>query len=500
MEIRTEVKEVLIYRSGASVRRRGTVHLKEGENRTAIAGLSAGAYTDTMQLRFPKEVSASAIHVVSREEEEKEAARIQEKIAEITQKIEALKAQSQMWLNAGSLSSDHITMAEIEDYITRYPQRVGAIDGEIRALEKEKKQLNKELSEAAERDSRPLISVILKAQKEGDYPFELVYQETAARWDSKYEIHTDGQSSPLEIRAGAQVYQNTHEDWKDVKISLRTGMPVYSASLPELNPVYLDFSVPRPAIFGTMNAAMKMSAPMMAMEESAEADDSWASGDTAQLSRVVTEAADISSSDTMTEYQLSGRYDIAAGSDGLSADLNTFSLKADYVIRAVPKEDTRAYLLAEIKTADLPMMINGTASVYLDGVYTGTARLAPDYGEETYAIALGTEERITLSRTGKKMKSSKAVIGNTQSTSYEYEITVNNGKDSAAHISITDQIPVSREEKVKVDEISLDKGVLDDRTGKVTWEIDLQPQQTITLRVKYRVSWPKDKSLNIPRV
>ena len=492
MEIRTEVKEAVVYRSGASIRRAGKVHLNEGDNKTVIAGLSQGAYTDTMQLRFPKEISASAVHVISREEDDKEVTAIAEKIDEITRRIEALKSQAEMWLNAGSLSSDHITMAEIEEYITRYPERVSAIDAEIRTLEKEKKKLNRQLSEAQQRDGRPLISVNLNAPIEGDYPFELVYQETAARWNSKYEVHTDAQNLPLEIRVKAEVYQNTYEDWKNIKIALRTGMPVYSASLPELNPIYLDFSVPRP-VYGAMRPMMKMNAPMR--DETVQM--AFAEEDTAQLSRLdVNPSAEVSTSDTMTEYQLGGRYDIASGTDGLNVDLNAFTLKADYVIKAVPKEDTGAYLLAEVKTADLPMIIGGNAAIYLDGVYTGTARLSPDYGEETFAVALGTEERIRLSRTAKKKKSSEALIRNSQSTAYEYEITVNNSKDTPAKITVIDQIPVSRENAINVEATSLDKGVLDEKTGEVRWQIELQPQETKTLHVEYRVSWPKDKSLN----
>ena len=108
--------------------------------------------------------------------------------------------------------------------------------------------------------------------------------------------------------------------------------------------------------------------------------------------------AEVSSGDTMTEYVPASLYDIASGDDGLTIDLQSFTLKADFVTKAVPKKDIRAYLLAEIKTSDLPAAIHGNAAVYLDGTYTGTSIIAPDYGKETYAVALGLQEAISLSR------------------------------------------------------------------------------------------------------
>lgn len=496
------IKEAQIYRSGCTVTRKGTVHLSAGENKVRIAGLSSTAFTDTMQLRFDPSVAAFAVHVIAKEDEEKEAGNIKERISEIREEVETLKAQAEMWRDTAGISKmSGISVSEIESFITAYPSRIKAINKEIHDLEKELRKLNKELNEAADRDCRPLISAILKTEAEGDYPFELVYQETSAYWNSQYEIHTDGESGPVEIRVKAEIRQNTKEDWKQVKIALRTGNPVYSASLPVLKPVFLDFSQPR-VINTSMRKGMLMSAAMGSVSPMAESAiaDSALSGDTASLARVEMEEAEVSSTDTMTEYQLGSLYDIANGSDGLNVDLQSFRLDGKYVIKAVPKKDIRAYLLAEVRTADLPMVIHGSASVYLNGVYTGTAMIDPDYSKETYAIALGTQEKVTLTRDEKKKKSSAQLIGNKQSSVYECDIQITNGKDVPVKLSVADQVPVSTNDSITVEIISVDGAVHHKDTGELKWELDLRPQEIRKLHTEYKVTWPKDRPLHFNNI
>ncbi len=501
MNIETVLKKAYVYRSGCMVTRYGKVHLVPGENRAVIAGMSSTAFIDTMQLKMDPTVKASAVHIIKKDEDEQEAGAIADSINETKEMIAVLREQAEMWKAGAEFArSANASLSDVETYIAAYPQRVKEIRAEIRELEKELKRLNKELNKASGRDNRPLISVILNAQEEKDYPFELIYQETAAYWNTLYEVHADTAAGTLDVKMKAEIRQNTDEDWKDVKLALRTGVPVRSASLPFLNPVYLDFRtqyhnstadmMPRP-----MMASRKMSLNSAEpMRESAEMEDAW--GDTAALGRVQMEDAQVSSGDTMTEYTPTALYDIAAGGDGLNIDLQSFTMKADYVTKAVPKKDIRAYLLAEISTSDLPASIRGNAAVYLDGVYTGTANLSPDFTKDKYAIALGMQEAISLTRKENKKKSSEAFLRNSQSTVYECEIKVSNAKDTPVSITVTDQIPVAREAAITVEVISDDHAVRDAKTGRLEWKLELKPQETRILRTEYRVNWPKDKNLN----
>jgi uncharacterized protein (TIGR02231 family) len=491
MTIHTDIKEVHLSRSGFTAVRRGCAHLEAGETRVLIEGLCATSYTDTVQLFFPAAVSASAIHVINPDHEGKQSELIREQIDDIDAALEALQKQAEMWQNSTAFAQmQSATVEQVESWISAYPERIRAISSEKRRLEKEKKALDLKLNEEFEKENRPLVSAVLKVENSGDYPFEMRCQDYAGSWNSQYEIHTDGEG-PLSLRARAQIRQNTGEDWKGVRMVLRTGMPVRFASLPQLKPLYLDFEKPMPRPRYSRNTAPVMMKAMMADVMTEEA----AMEDTAQLFRMDTGSADVNTSDTMTEYVLGAEYDVASGDEGMFVDLQTFELNADYVIRAVPKKDIHAYLLASVKTADLPMSVRGTASVYLNSAYTGSALIAPDYGEDTFTIALGTEERISLSRTEKKKQSKEALIRNQQSAVYEYDIQAVSGMDEPVTVDIIDQIPVSRDQGITVDRLSYGSAEYDETTGILKWKAELSCHEMKTLHVEYRVTWPKDKQV-----
>ena len=63
-------------------------------------------------------------------------------------------------------------------------------------------------------------------------------------------------------------------------------------------------------------------------------------------------------------------------------------------------------------------------------------------------------------------------------------------------ITLYDQIPVTRQDGIKVEVIKTDKADHNEKTGELDWLLDLKPQESRTLHVEYVISWPKDKSLN----
>ena len=63
-------------------------------------------------------------------------------------------------------------------------------------------------------------------------------------------------------------------------------------------------------------------------------------------------------------------------------------------------------------------------------------------------------------------------------------------------LSVSDQIPVASDAAISVEVINDDHAVRKEKTGMLEWKLELQPQQTKTLRTEYRVTWPKDKPLH----
>jgi len=110
-------------------------------------------------------------------------------------------------------------------------------------------------------------------------------------------------------------------------------------------------------------------------------------------------------------------------------------------------------------------------------------------------VSLGEEESVRGMRIEKTKKASQAMLKNTQSTEYLFEIKVRNGKNQALLLSVKDQIPVSRDKTITVDVLNLSHGELEEATGLIKWQLSLAPGETRTLQLAYRVNWPKDKKI-----
>ena len=501
LRIDTTVKEAQIYRQGAVLRREGTVTLGQGRSRVRIFGLEGSSDEETMRLYFPEKVTGTDIRVTSAltEGEERPSAAIEEKIQLLEQEMGILEQQIELWKDNGDLRSMQGTgLKDLEEYIEKLPERVTGIQRKINTLGREKAELEKELGKAYEEENRRVIEAELYTEEAGTYPFAVSFRDSAARWDPVYEIHAEGESGTVELRLRARVVQNTSAAWTDVKVRLFTGNPAASKTLPVLRKVSLSIK-PEPvrneASAPPASMAPKGMMGMMMAAASPQAAGGNAAEEAVNMMRVETPAAEEIGSETMTEYELTGTRDIPKGGEGLLFDLTKNSIPAKYLLFAVPKLDGSAYLCAEVRTEDLPAISGGRAAVYLDGVFIGNISLAPDMTKDTFRISLGTDENVQVRRKEVRKKDSAAAVRKIRSREYEYEISLSNKKPEAAEVLVTDQVPVSQDQMITVDLLEAGGGNADGESGEVTWKVTVPPQETRSLRLAYRVSWPKDREI-----
>jgi uncharacterized protein (TIGR02231 family) len=209
--------------------------------------------------------------------------------------------------------------------------------------------------------------------------------------------------------------------------------------------------------------------------------------------------AEVNNDETMTEYVLSGKRDVYKDGDGTAADLQKFSLKAEYLIAAVAKADPNAYLIARIKTADLPLNDAVNAGIYLNEVYTGSICLDPDQTKEDIEITLGREEQVHVSYNTVSKKTSSVLLKAQKVTEYVYETKVSNSSAKAVEVLLKDQIPVSTGKDIVVDVVNIDGALLDKETGFLSKKVNVEAGGNASLRISYKVAWPKDKRISESR-
>ena len=334
MNCTTTVKQVQLYRSGCTVKRTGTVHLEKGTTHVIIEGMTQSAEGNSFSLHFPDSITGSAIRLetaVFDRWEEKESDRKAEELRIVDEQISVLQEQARLYRQI--LSPEGGEMKEKASFLREYPAVMAENAAAVRELNKQRKKLNDELNELRRDENSPKIHIHLTAAEAGDYPFMLEYRETAANWRPLYEIRTEGEGEPVQFRVRAQAYQTTDEDWDNIELSLMTGNPAFTSSVPVLGPSLITFYTAPSYSYGSARSGMKYSRlanylmePSVAEEDEAATDcydmDSTVlmKGDTTQLSPIVTPEAEVIS-DTVTEYKIGGTRDFPKGSDGILVDL-----------------------------------------------------------------------------------------------------------------------------------------------------------------------------------
>ena len=494
--IETKLTAAAVYRNGCVVKRSGRVYLQKGTQTVQFAGLSGGVDESTLRLAVPAGVSGSNVQVEhpTREQQRDALKELAAKLAALQGKIESREKIAALWeTNADFSQKESLSVGEMAAYLEKLPERLEALSSEITALKEEKVVLDKEYNDAKKKAALPYVTAELSAGAEGEYPVELTYRENQAWWNPVYEIHADSEESSLQLRLRAKICQRSGEDWAGAKLTLFSGNPSISGTIPEMDPVHLRIYEPpvykkRTAAFGGM---MKAAARMdeMVVEECAACD---AEAPMMAMNAVYSGSGTASKGETMTEYALSGSWDIRDGQE-IICDIRTDLLPCRYHVVAVPKLSDEAYLAAEVATNLLEDMQGTPAAVYLKGAFAGNVVLEPDMSKDNYDLSLGVDETVKVKREQKKKYTSNVLLKGQKKTEYEYEITVSSRKDKEISVTVSDQLPLSDEKSIVVEPLELSGAEKEADTGFLHWTFPLAAGAAKSVKLAWTVAWPKDK-------
>jgi uncharacterized protein (TIGR02231 family) len=114
-------------------------------------------------------------------------------------------------------------------------------------------------------------------------------------------------------------------------------------------------------------------------------------------------------------------------------------------------------------------------------------------GEEM-TVSIGVDEGIKMEKKllRKFTESAGAFIKDTR-VQYEYGIELLNGKDREISLTLNDNAPVSRNEKIKVEIESPGKGEARISEGGIlAWDLKLAAGEKKGLKVRFSVAYPRD--------
>ena len=342
------------------------------------------------------------------------------------------------------------------------------------------------------------VFITISADAHTKAGFTLTYMVYDAGWSAFYDLRATSTTDPVKLIYKANVHQNTGLDWNDVTLTLSSGTPGVGANKPELYPWSLSVIEPKP----------KGKRVGLAEEEKSAGLDDWGSSDWGDDSgNYDPEMAGAVDSETMADYtgvsetilavefKLRLPYSIPSDAHHHPIELQQYNLKALYQHMAVPKLDTRAFLVARVSGWDEYNLLPGDVNTYYAGTFVGSSFLDANTTADTLTISLGVDKNVIVTREKIKDFKSKSFFGGSSKESSGYKIAVRNSKAEPVSIQIEDQLPVSANSQITVEPKELSGGRINPTTGQIAWTINVKPGETRSVDLKFDVKYPKGVQL-----
>ncbi|MCW8841724.1 MAG: DUF4139 domain-containing protein, partial [Gammaproteobacteria bacterium] len=318
--------------------------------------------------------------------------------------------------------------------------------------------------------------------------FDLTYQLGNASWSPSYDAALDTETGEVTLTQAAHVRQRSGESWERAKVTVSTARPSTGAAMPELHPWWIDFQQPPAPLLRESRAKTLQDNEMLAGAMAPE-------GEPAEMSQAQTLTSDFS-----VRYAIPGRVTIPADNSKHRFVLNRQTLKTELQARSAPRLDRRAFLYAELDYQGEAPLLPGPWQLQRDGTFVGSQHNPALRPGETIALAFGADDAIAIDyQQLSDERGKQGLINRAQNVQRSYRITVTSHHTRKLPVSIFDQLPVSRDESIKV---SLTKGStppsgrdVNDRPGVLEWTRTLEANEGWIIDFGYQVSYPQDEKV-----
>jgi uncharacterized protein (TIGR02231 family) len=321
------------------------------------------------------------------------------------------------------------------------------------------------------------------------------YLITNAGWIPAYDLRADNTSDPMKITYKANVFQNSGESWDEVDLTLSTYNQNCFTTIPSLGVWRLDYYKP-----GTIKLQARSQNFNSRIEaESFLEDNSGYKSLSKPHFTAFEKLSTISQSFTNVEFKIKLPYSVPQDGHHILMVVNHTEVPAKYNHTLVPRLNKDAFLQAKIGDWEGLGLLPGQANIYFKQTYVGQTAIDPAVLRDTLAVSLGRDRGIfaTRKKLGDKVdKIGIAGIGKRRMRTLTFELKVKNSTLANVMLDLTDQIPVSANEEIKVEIIDDGGGVLAKSTGFIKWKLNLAGKESITLRFSYTVEYDKDKPLS----
>lgn len=517
LPVQSVISSVMIFPDRATISREASLNLEHGQVSIVLGGLPASLIPDSIRASGKGTASvkilglevaaeyfdASLLPEVKKLEAEVAAQEVE--TARISDRMAVLDAQEKFLgsMDAGTASGtsaavaparpDIASLEKLVDFLGTRLQTIKTsrldLQGRFKAEKLKLEALKNKLDSLRPKNPREArkVTVLLDVATAGSFKLELDYTVGNARWYPLYTLRAIPETGKVDFSYAGVIVQRTGENWDGVKAVLSTASPASAASPSSLDPWYLDVYVPRPVV------AMRQSKSMLVEEKS--------------VGGVVAEAAPESADAVAAEYATAA---VAESGLNLNFEIRTMvvvpcdgaphrvpvdgqSLDASFDYLAVPKTGEAAYLRGKVKNSLPYPLLPGQADIFILQDFVGSTNIENTPAGEELELFFGADRQVKVTHEElKRDKSQSGLIGKTEKVHYAYRITIENLRQKEISLELKDQIPVSRNEKIGIKDVTLTPAPSTrEEQGVLGWSIKLAPGEKKQYMLEFTVEYPK---------
>lgn len=538
--LESQITQVTVYSNQARIQRNGIVELEGSEQELVIEDLPASLQTESLRVSGEGEVAVRIVGVRSERQFATEA--VSPQAAQLEQQLEALQREqrelldrrSTALLNQGfvqqlseglvkplsrSLSRQKISTEETAALMGFMGDRHGEQASAILALETQQRQLERQIQVVEQKirqlktvrpreSQRVVVAIAVQASEEsvpsggGRFELTLSYMIGNANWKPIYDLSVAMAERGLTLDYLAEVQQTTGEDWTGVALTLSTAKPSLGALPPTLTPWYVDECRPRPTAKAmVMRKRSARSAPLGDLAEDELAKEMLAGAvmsDVPPSSAAAPKPAEVVTASAnqlgaVVTFSVGGHSDIPSDGNPHKVMLVRDQYPAQWQHIAMPKRVSFAYLQAKVQNPnDGVTLLPGKANIFRDGMFVGKTELQNTAPGQEFCLDLGIDESIQVERELTERQVSKKLLGGQRLVTYGYRVKLTNLLEDWVELKLSEQLPVSQSEKIKVRLNQVTPKIELGELGLLEWQLRLKGGEQQVVNYQFLVEHPVD--------
>ncbi len=264
--ITSKIEKVIVFTNGAQITRTAKTNIENGKTELVFTDISPFIDKQSIQVKGEGQFTILSVghqmNYLKVQAVSEEIQQLEKRKDELTEQItynnsilsvykqEQLLMEKNQSIGGSNVGVNTENLKAAADFqrtrLTEIYLKQNELNKKIKELNDESQKIAQQLNTLFAKKEKPTaeIHVIVSSKAATSGNFEISYYVLNAGWFANYDLRVDNINDPVEIYYKANVYQNSGEDWKDVKVTLSNGNPNESGVAPFLYPWRLYYGNP----------------------------------------------------------------------------------------------------------------------------------------------------------------------------------------------------------------------------------------------------------------